>query len=590
MFSPSDRTEQVRARVLYCMSSFAAVKGDYQKAINYIEEGLNIDERLNDKPMVAADCRKLATIYDRINQIDKAVSYFDKSIDLSSSIGDEKNEAETLYQLGMFYLRKNRNEAGMQTIEKVLSIARRIGHQKLIANCLGSTGEYHLQYGDADKAVEAVTQSLEICRQIGTPQYLEAGLCRLGMAQMKTGEYDKAEASLLEALEMSRQLEDKYPTAFDLMILGDLNRERKKYMEAGVYYEQSVERCLELQNYNMLSVIYDKLYQIHRDNNPALSLEWLEKGILVDDSLYNLGMHNQISAFQIEYETEKKEMQITTLEEEKRLVIWLGIAGGALLLLTLAAFFLLWRWTVQKKRLAESQRELAEQEKHLAEQQIKQLEQEKQLIATQAVLDGEVQERIRLARDLHDSLGSILAAAKYNLLDIKQISMLGEKDVECYNKAVSLLDDSMNEMRRVAHHLMPDALSRFGLKPAIGDFCDTLPAVQFVWYGDESRLDAKQEEVVYRIIHELISNALKHSGASHIFVQVIQELNRIAFTVQDDGGGFDPETVSTGMGLSNIRIRVTSFGGIINIDSKAGEGTEINIEFPLKVEDAHKTV
>lgn len=293
---------------------------------------------------------------------------------------------------------------------------------------------------------------------------------------------------------------------------------------------------------------------------------------------------------EVKYETEKKEMRITALQEEKRLMIWLFVAGGAVLLLALATFFFLWRWTVQKKRLAESQKELAEQGKQLAEQQIKQMEQEKKLIATQAVLDGEVQERIRLACDLHDSLGSRLAAAKYNLFGIKQISMLGEADTKCYNKAVSLLDDSMNEMRRVAHHLMPDALSRFGLKPAIGDFCDTLPAVQFVWYGDELRLAPKLEEVVYRIIHELIGNALKHSGAPHIFVQTIQKTDRIALTVQDDGGGFDPETVTTGMGLSNIRIRVASFGGIINIDSKAGEGTEINIEFPLKVEDAHKTV
>jgi hypothetical protein len=153
------------------------------------------------------------------------------------------------------------------------------------------------------------------------------------------------------------------------------------YREADAWYVQSVERCLELQNYNLLSVIYDKLYRLHRDANPALSLEWLEEGILVDDSLYNLEMHHQISAFQIEYETGKKEMQITALEEEKRLMIWLGIAGGAVLLLTLAVFSVLWRWTVQKRRLAESRTELAEQ-------QVKQLEQEKHLIATQAVLDG----------------------------------------------------------------------------------------------------------------------------------------------------------------------------------------------------------
>jgi signal transduction histidine kinase/Tfp pilus assembly protein PilF len=566
-FSQSSKAEQIRARVLYCMSSFAAAKGDYQKAIAYIEKGLSIDERLNDKPMVAADYRILATIYDRLNRIDKVVSCFDKSIGISSSIGDEKSEAETLYQLGMFYLRKNRNEVGIQTIEKVLSIARRIDHRKLIANSLGSIGEYHLQHGDADKAIEAVSQSLEVCRQIGTPKYLEAGLCRLGMAQMKTGEYGKAEANLLEALEMTKQMEDKYPTAFDLMVLGDLKREQKMYREADAYYVQSVNKCLELQNYSMLSVIYDKLYQLHRRNNPVLSLEWLEKGILVDDSLYNLEMHNQISAFQIEYETEKKETQIAALEGEKRLMIWLGIAGGAVLLLALAAFFFLWRWTVQKKRLAESQ--------------IKQLEQEKQLIATQSVLDGEVQERIRLARDLHDGLGSILAATKYNLLDIKQISTLGEKDVEHYNMAVCLLDDSMNEMRRVAHHLAPEPLSRIGLKQSVADFCNTIPIVKFSYYGDEARFDPKLEVMVYRILHELVSNAMKHAKAEHILVQLVRDKDGIALTVSDDGCGFDLSAESKGMGLRNIRARVESFKGNLDIDSQPGKGTEIYVEFKL---------
>jgi signal transduction histidine kinase len=573
-FSPGDGVEQIRARVLYCMSSFAAAKGDYQKAISYIEEGLSIDERLNNVPMIAGDYHKLATIYDRINQTDKAISCFDKSIDISSSIGDERNEAETLYQLGMFYLRKNRNEVGMQTIEKVLSIARRIGHLKLIANSLGSTGEFHLQYGDMDKAIEAITQSLEVCREIGTPQYLEAGLCRLGMAQMKMGEYDRAESSLLEALEMSKQLEDKYSTAFDLMVLGDLKKEQKMYREADTYYVQSVERCIELRNYNMLSVIYDKLYQLHRSDNPALSLEWLEKGILVDDSLYNLEMHNQISAFQVEYETGKKELKIANLEEEKRLILRLGVAGVAILLLALAALFFLWRWTVQKKRLAEKQRELAEN-------QIKQLEQEKRLIATQAVLDGEVQERTRLARDLHDGLGSILAATRYNLIDIRKSLVMGPVEAERFDNLVSLLNDSMREMRHVAHHLMPESLGNAGLKQSIADFCNSVPVVKFSYYGDDTRLDSRLEVMIYRIMHELVSNALKHSGALHILVEVAQDANRIFLTVQDNGCGFDASVKSQGMGLTNIRNRVAAYNGNVEIHSVAGEGTEINVEFQL---------
>ncbi|GHT29403.1 hypothetical protein AGMMS49574_06070 [Bacteroidia bacterium] len=175
---------------------------------------------------------------------------------------------------------------------------------------------------------------------------------------------------------------------------------------------------------------------------------------------------------------EKKETQITTLEEEKRLMIWLGIAGGAVLLLALATFFFLWRWTVQKKRLAESQKELAEQ-------QVKQLEQEKQLIATQAVLDGEVQERIRIA-------------------------------------------------------------------------------------------------------HELINNALKHSGASHILMQIVQEADRLALTVEDNGKGFNSEVITAGMGLANVRIRVASFKVLVGMIYSLNYFVNLCRKIPYKYDNKHQ--
>jgi signal transduction histidine kinase len=257
---------------------------------------------------------------------------------------------------------------------------------------------------------------------------------------------------------------------------------------------------------------------------------------------------------QIKYDTRQKEVRIATLEKERRLAMWLGISGVCLLLLVVLTFFFLWRWAVQRKRLAE---------------------QRIQLVATQAVLDGEVQERSRLARDLHDGLGSILAAAKYNLIDNNA------ENAERYDKAINLLDDSMREMRRIAHHLMPESLANAGLKQSLTDFAATLPNVTFVYYGDESRLDSKQEVMIYRIVHELVSNALKHSDAEHVLVQIVRDSDSIALTVQDDGCGFDATAPSDGVGLANIRARVSSYNGHIVIDSQIGIGTEIQITIPI---------
>jgi signal transduction histidine kinase len=246
----------------------------------------------------------------------------------------------------------------------------------------------------------------------------------------------------------------------------------------------------------------------------------------------------------------------------------LGIAGSAVFVLVLTAFFFLWRFTVQKRQLAETR--------------IRQLEQEQQLIATQSVLDGETAERTRLARDLHDGLGGKLTGVKLHLQELKRSAKLDDADVQQYDKAMDMLDASVVEMRRVSHNLMPDALSRFGLKPAVDDFCRSMSSgIVFNFYGNETRLDPKLELLIYRCIHELVNNALKYSGASQIMVQIMQEADSIDFTVQDDGCGFDPLAATKGTGLQNIRTRIASFGGNIHIDTNAGEGTEINVELKI---------
>jgi signal transduction histidine kinase len=136
-------------------------------------------------------------------------------------------------------------------------------------------------------------------------------------------------------------------------------------------------------------------------------------------------------------------------------------------------------------------------------------------------------------------------------------------------------------MRRVAHHLMPETLVGAGLKQSLADYCNSIPGATFNYYGDETRFDPKREAMLYRAAHELVTNALKHSGATHILVQIVKEADIIALTVQDNGCGFDPAAVSKGMGLTNIRNRVAAFNGNLMIDAKPGVGTEINVELQL---------
>src|SRR5690606_6628135 len=239
---------------------------------------------------------------------------------------------------------------------------------------------------------------------------------------------------------------------------------------------------------------------------------------------------NSLSTLEVKYETEKKELKIEALEKQRQLYTWLGIAGLLILLIALGFAYV-------RYRLAVSRRKLAEEES-------RRLEQEKQLVAVQATLDGEAAERSRLAKDLHDGLGGMLSAVKLNLPQVNGDALLEAMDVTRFQTALGMLDDSIQELRRVAHHMMPESLLRYGLKVSLADFCAAIPAADFHYYGDEGRLPSKMEIMVYRCIHELVNNALKHAEATHINVQLVQEVNRVSFTVQDNGKGFDQKTTA----------------------------------------------
>ena len=230
------------------------------------------------------------------------------------------------------------------------------------------------------------------------------------------------------------------------------------------------------------------------------------------------------------------------MTREKRWYLWGGILTALVLLLTAITFCLLWLSIRQRRRTA----------------------------LVQARLDGEIAERVRIARDLHDRLGGTLTAIKQNITPADSSSK-GEN-------VVLLVDEAIREMRNVSHHLLPDSLSRYGLRIALRDFCQTLRGVSFSFTGEERHI--AHEEALYCIVYELVNNAVKSSGADHIHVQLMVDERLTMVNVSDNGHGLPPQLSDNteGSGLNNIRERVKALGGRLDIFSEAEKGTEINIE------------
>ena len=146
------------------------------------------------------------------------------------------------------------------------------------------------------------------------------------------------------------------------------------------------------------------------------------------------------------------------------------------------------------------------------------------------------------------------------------------------DNALKLTDEAVVEMRNVAHHLMPDSLKRYGLHTALSNFCMSVPTVSFTFVGKEHRLPKAKEEAIYYIVHELVNNAAKNAHANNIHVQLIMNEGYTAVNVSDNGQGLPEQTESLRFGMQGIEQRVKAIDGLLDIYSKPGEGTEVNIE------------
>lgn len=205
-----------------------------------------------------------------------------------------------------------------------------------------------------------------------------------------------------------------------------------------------------------------------------------------------------------------------------------------------------------------------------------------------AVIATQDQERKRIAEDLHDSIGSLLSAAKLKLSAIAETAPVNYNgQAKNYDDTMNLLDEAVNEMRNISHNLLPASLLRLGLVAGLQNLFDKISSrtnlqINFNIYGFKERMDDTTEVSIYRIILEAINNVIKHARASTVTVQLMQYENYINILVEDDGIGFDGgnNLQTHGIGLNNILSRVDHMKGKVDIDTKPNAGTVINIDIP----------
>jgi two-component system, NarL family, sensor kinase len=210
----------------------------------------------------------------------------------------------------------------------------------------------------------------------------------------------------------------------------------------------------------------------------------------------------------------------------------------------------------------------------------------KQDLLTNTLHSGET-ERIRIAKELHDEVGSILSTLS---LSISQIQVPANTEPKHINNAKDLLQQSINSVRRISRGIAPYELELLGLHTTLKNHFETISSASDIKISFQNTFNLQQLNyqtalAIYRIAQELTSNCIKYANATQVDFNIIEDIENKTLKIkyEDNGIGLDMNThqFSKGIGLKNIESRVISMNGSISFESQVNKGFMCKIEMPI---------
>ena len=548
-----------RADALRVLGLIAYGNDDYDVAIEYYNRALEVSDSMkNDSRYSESDIDdnlsviygSIANVYNMQDKVHLAIHYYQKALPIFEKYGWLESTAILYYNIGELYNSMGNSDEARSNYLMAVDAAQKSGDSLLVAMSHKGLVAIYNDAGDMAKVEEAANVCYEYYRNHIEEEKGDYIVTILAFARLQMNHYkdlDRAEGYVSEALSLLDD-ETSWETRSNVYtVCCEVAMARKQWKKAEEYALMSLED--EYETYDDIGV-YVYLAQIYAElgNNEGVK-EYSEKIFRGMAQFANSNYQSGLSQMAVLYETEKKQAAIEQLTREKRWYVIGSVLIGCIMLLVALLFFLLWR-NVRKNR---------------------------QNAIVVAKLSGEVAERVRIARDLHDRMGGLLTSIKRNL---EYAENPGETN-ESILTAKAQTDEAMREMRNVAHHLLPESLKRYGLRVALGDYCRTMKNVSFSFVGDEKLIPNQYDEAVYCIVYELVNNAVKNAEANHIRVQLFAEAETIVVNVSDDGNG-GIAVSAEGSGMRNIKERVDAIGGTFDVCSEPGKGSEVNIEIRNK--------
>ena len=210
----------------------------------------------------------------------------------------------------------------------------------------------------------------------------------------------------------------------------------------------------------------------------------------------------------------------------------------------------------------------------------------KELILQETIMAQE-EERSRIAKDLHDDIGSKLNVIFLNVQRLKKDTLEQEARQSTVKEVNDLLNTSIATTRRISHELLPPTLQKFGLTEALNELFDGYAKTGYVKFDlqlddlAEALTDKTKELNLFRILQELSKNSTRHGEAKNVMLHFVSAEKGYSFLYKDDGKGFDQKQITQGkgLGMGNVESRLKMIGGTWTYESAPGEGMKAKIDF-----------
>ena len=459
-------------------------------------------------------------------------------------------EIEAASALGRVLLAQFELEKGISVVSSALdkSLVRQNKSQEIQNRLLLS--QLYGKMGKVEEAVQMAGTVVSLERKIDQIKYSPEALKDMGYYYYKDGNPDLAVTKLKEA-ELIPDL--SYKIEIEISEILSKCYEEKEEVELALYYLKKADALKEAQRDGENKAISNLL---------AIEYQAKEK----EKAIENLQSENQSG--------------IEKLQQSRRLLITLV----ALMVVGLLAVYYIVRYYKQRGK---TRNLITQQREELDRQRIMKLQNDLRIQSLESMMNGQEMERSRIASDLHDSLGGLLSTLKlqYDTLQMDHKSLVKDST---YQKIYNLIDHACDEVRDIARNLKPAALDKIGLSAALNDLINRYsangnPEIFLHTNRIDNALSNEKKLHVYRIIQELLNNAIKHAGASELDVQLTRQEKELYIKVEDNGKGFVEGKVKKGLGLENIRSRVNMLKGDLEWDSSPERGTSVMVHIPLMI-------